>query len=459
MQNNLLDNLLENILCPICYLAMVPPQRTPIVIPGCGHTICETCISKIQQCPLCHQRISNPTKNVLVLQIIDYLNQNHLIPPDINPPLPSDNKLIPKIEPICTFAATGQNYIIQKWYQCRTCKIGGNFGFCEICLKKCHKNHDTYLHSATRRFYCDCPSKCRCQSIQKEKNPKCSYDLTYGFLGDQPMYQCDDCHITGDFYICQNCAINCHNGHKLHYCGIVKKKVCHCFEFSVCKITNRKPICTYVRSGQNYTIQPWFHCKTCGLVGNNGCCAACAHNCHKGHDVEFYCFAGLNGNPKFYCDCGDGYNNVKCSIASARSDCRKEYLNTCPNFEFQNKEKKVKQRKYHCLTCGVFGSLGICEGCAINCHINHSIEYVGVENFCCTCQTTEKCMMEMRPSIHNNRNVCDRKVLSKDDVSACYTCYSCDKSGNVKICETCALKNHLSHDVHLVGYFKFDCHG
>lgn len=67
------------------------------------------------------------------------------------------------------------------------------------------------------------------------------------------------------------------------------------------------------------------------------------------------------------------------------------------------------------------------------------------------------CQMMFAQTLHNDREKCDRKVLKADDVSACYTCYTCDKSGEKKICETCALKNHLDHDIHLVGYLSFDC--
>ena len=65
--------------------------------------------------------------------------------------------------------------------------------------------------------------------------------------------------------------------------------------------------------------------------------------------------------------------------------------------------------------------------------------------------------MRLIPPIHDNRNICDRKVVDKDDVSACYVCYTCDNSGNKKFCETCALNNHRQHDIHLVGYMKFEC--
>ncbi|KAK8848013.1 hypothetical protein M9Y10_019066 [Tritrichomonas musculus] len=455
MNNSFIENLLENIQCPVCYLAMLPPSRTPMIILKCGHTVCESCISKIIECPFCHQPINKWTKNVLILQLTDSINRKHLISPELNPPQPPDNKLIPKIEPICTFASTGDKFIKQKWYQCRTCKITGDCGICEICAKKCHKGHDVFLHSSSRGFYCDCPEFCDCQSLPKIGKLRCTYEITYGTPIEQPMFQCDDCHITDDLYICQNCAIKCHNGHNLRYIGIVKNKSCNCFNQCLCQISSRKPICTFYRTGEEFAKQTLYNCKTCGLFNINGCCSMCAFHCHKGHDVSFFCYAGLNDNPKFFCDCGNCFNGKKCVIMNNKGGPL-SHLTDCPNYSFEYKDKKIKQRKYNCSSCGM---IGICEACAVNCHINHSVEFVGIESFCCACQKTNNCKMMMMPMLHNDRNCCDRSVLEKDDISACYTCCSCDKSGKIKICETCALKNHSNHDIHILGYMKFDCFG
>jgi len=57
--------------------------------------------------------------------------------------------------------------------------------------------------------------------------------------------------------------------------------------------------CTYVKTRRNHAIQPWFHCRTCGLVGNLGCCHVCVKNCHSGHEVTY---AGLSS---CYCDCAE----------------------------------------------------------------------------------------------------------------------------------------------------------
>lgn len=64
-------NLLDNLLCPICHLVMLPPNRTPMIIPGCGHTICEDCISKLDECPFCHQKFVKATRNMRAVQLIE----------------------------------------------------------------------------------------------------------------------------------------------------------------------------------------------------------------------------------------------------------------------------------------------------------------------------------------------------------------------------------------------------
>jgi len=44
--------------------------------------------------------------------------------------------------------------------------------------------------------------------------------------------------------------------------------------------------------------QHWYHCYTCGLTLDKGCCTLCALICHQGHDVSYSRFSA------FFCDCG-----------------------------------------------------------------------------------------------------------------------------------------------------------
>ena len=60
------------------------------------------------------------------------------------------------------------------------------------------------------------------------------------------------------------------------------------------------PVCTYARTGGEYVNQHWFHCYTCELSFERGCCSACLVACHHDHDVSY----GKLSN--FFCDCGAG---------------------------------------------------------------------------------------------------------------------------------------------------------
>lgn len=136
--------------------------------------------------------------------------------------LPSNNNTSPYVEPICTYEATGETYIIQKEYHCRTCNLTGNLGMCEVCARVCHKDHDIYCDGIRYSFFCDCPveTSCKCGS---KTDMECT-SITFGQKPiNQPMYNCTSCSKS---FICQYCAIKLHHGHKLRYLGIVNDKVC-----------------------------------------------------------------------------------------------------------------------------------------------------------------------------------------------------------------------------------------
>lgn len=57
-------------------------------------------------------------------------------------------------------------------------------------------------------------------------------------------------------------------------------------------------VCTFVSSHKQFVNQHWYHCYTCGLVHDKGCCRLCVRLCHRGHDVSY---ARLSC---FFCDCG-----------------------------------------------------------------------------------------------------------------------------------------------------------
>lgn len=135
------------------------------------------------------------------------------------------------IEPICTFEASGESMIDQRFFLCKTCGVNQDGqmveGFCEACARKCHKGHDIYSPSqGLVPSFCDCPGSGKCNCNKHEDHLKCTGEITNGTPTNQPMYQCKDCKILGDSYICQSCAINHHHGHKLIYKYKVKNAVC-----------------------------------------------------------------------------------------------------------------------------------------------------------------------------------------------------------------------------------------
>ena len=91
---------------------------------------------------------------------------------------------------------------------------------------------------------------------------------------------------------------------------------CHALDSS-------KNICTYVKGGDEFSVQHWYNCYTCGLHWDKGCCGLCARVCHKGHDVVY------SRQSSFFCDCGHGgdvassnFSGIKCMCLSSLSQSK-----------------------------------------------------------------------------------------------------------------------------------------
>lgn len=139
-------------------------------------------------------------------------------------------KKINNVVPYCTYAATANRHITQKWYYCKTCNLTKLSGICENCALKCHKNHDVEFHSNSTYFFCDCPDCCKCSIMPNEDETfECCSKLANGNVIEQPMYQCKSCNILNNDYLCQNCAIKNHKGHDLIYNGLVNGHICKNF--------------------------------------------------------------------------------------------------------------------------------------------------------------------------------------------------------------------------------------
>ena len=62
--------------------------------------------------------------------------------------------------------------------------------------------------------------------------------------------------------------------------------------------------CSRVEGGQTNVRQEFWHCETCGLTGERGCCDVCSVRCHKGHVMQQVTAAESMCN-EGWCDCCD----------------------------------------------------------------------------------------------------------------------------------------------------------
>lgn len=70
--------------------------------------------------------------------------------------------------------------------------------------------------------------------------------------------------------------------------------------------------CSFIkRSG--FHGQHWYHCYTCNLVNDKGCCSLCALVCHRDHDVAY------SRHSSFFCDCAAEDGN---SAEQSRVSCK-----------------------------------------------------------------------------------------------------------------------------------------
>ena len=65
----------------------------------------------------------------------------------------------------CSLKETSKSYVKQRWYHCSTCNLVGNFGICQNCALKCHKDHNVFYSNSSLTCFCDCPSRSSCSCI------------------------------------------------------------------------------------------------------------------------------------------------------------------------------------------------------------------------------------------------------------------------------------------------------
>jgi len=137
------------------------------------------------------------------------------------------------------------------------------------------------------------------------KPGQCTFLKTGFDFKHQSWYNCITCGIVGNSGICQGCADTEHMGHQLgprrtsnFFCDCAAAGTCNrCYNTAIVSSTKNGQ-CTFKATGTVGTRQLMYHCHTCSLTGNLGCCSVCAKTCHAGHALSK---PKLSQN--FYCDC------------------------------------------------------------------------------------------------------------------------------------------------------------
>jgi hypothetical protein len=72
---------IDPFICPICYLAMTPLSRSPMIL-NCNHVICKTCLFKYdhKNCLICGVGFSTFKVDENLSQAIEKYQQDHSIP-------------------------------------------------------------------------------------------------------------------------------------------------------------------------------------------------------------------------------------------------------------------------------------------------------------------------------------------------------------------------------------------
>ncbi|KAL0488630.1 E3 ubiquitin-protein ligase [Acrasis kona] len=85
-------------------------------------------------------------------------NQNQPVDPEVQQAINHN---------VCTYCVTGNSFVNQKWFMCKTCGLSDGKGCCETCAKICHAGHEL-SESLQTSFFCDCGAgqgKSPCRSL------------------------------------------------------------------------------------------------------------------------------------------------------------------------------------------------------------------------------------------------------------------------------------------------------
>lgn len=236
-------------------------------------------------------------------------NNNEKPPIEMTPCLEVDN-----LPYACTLSSTDECFYLQHNYRCLTCKQKVGEAVCAVCARVCHAGHQLQDNGITP-FYCDCglgsikKLKCKClyRNDKKKSYSIADNDLVVCLPFEIPMkctaefekkkdgscrpfiqrcFACQTCGISEDSPICEVCALNCHQGHKLEDLGL-REMTCNCKpETCQCrKDTDKKfvpSLCT----------EEGISSYNCGCISSDDDCAENPdddNECHHCHNEKCGC--------------------------------------------------------------------------------------------------------------------------------------------------------------------------
>jgi hypothetical protein len=201
--------------------------------------------------------------------------------------------------------------------------------------------------------------------------------------------------------------------------------------------------CTFALHGKNFISQLWFHCRTCNLVENLGCCEACVLFCHRGHDVYSSGTAWRS-----FCDCGEGVCGAclcQTEIPTPGTVCTLSRTGRC----------MCPQKLYHCITCGLIGEKSCCEICVARCHTGHEVIGGTISKGYCECCSNGKCVCCPTESTAGHCTFTEMRRIEVEQ--RMWRCRSCRHLTNVSICDYCAKQCHNGHILEDAGLMRSFC--
>ncbi|KAA6370715.1 MAG: hypothetical protein EZS28_033758, partial [Streblomastix strix] len=155
--------------------------------------------------------------------------------------------------------------------------------------------------------------------------------------------------------------------------------------------TKASELCTiYVNMEEQFPMQDYYDCVTCGLTSGMGCCAQCVKTCHEGHNVSF------SGFKSCFCDCSTTILDCKNIKTSCQGDTLKDIYQPCCS----------------CKQCHLYN---ICLSCAKTCHKDHGWEYSKPKKFVCECGNICKIPSDLK---EKDQKVQKLPVLPKESSKA-----------------------------------------